>query len=239
MSINLYETLQVSERAEPALIEAAYRFKLAKLDGKADENSQNELKILQWAYQTLIDNEKRGEYDAKLREKALASVYPEALYKSDFIEWWGTSKLTGVLIVTFLIIGSYMYLDYQKSNAQINAAKMAIQESSKNEGRAIDTSSASSQIEQNKLKMELDYRANANEQMLDLEQRRLDQQIELQKQQISMQKERQDQQIAMQQQQLEQQRIRREQQFYTCYNAAFDRFLGDGVRARATCAAYK
>lgn len=241
MSKNLYETFQVSQNAEPELIEAAYQFKLSKLDGKSDDSSQNERKLLLWAYQTLIDAEKRSQYDKKLREESETPIssYPDAHFRSDFLDWWGTSKLTATLMAVFLLIGAYMFLDYKKTSDQTNTAKIAVQESSKNENRAIDTVAEINQREQDKFKMELEYRANATEQALNMAQKRQEQQIELQQQQMAMQKQRQEQQIAMQQQQMEQQRIRREQQFYACYNAAWDRFLGDGARARAACAGYK
>lgn len=84
-----YEVLQVSPNAEPEVIKAAYK-KLAlkyhpDTSGGNDPARTEKMANLNRAYETLIDSNKRRDYDER-RKKAYSSVKPIPVASPDFIQ---------------------------------------------------------------------------------------------------------------------------------------------------------
>ncbi len=246
MSQSLYDLLQVSVNAESEIIEAAYKLKLTKLEGKFDEDSLNNLKLIQWAYQTLINADKRSQYDKSQAVQQTSSSYVETGHTSVFMDWWSTNKVTGTLIAIALLAGASLFLNYKKETTKIDVSKIAVQEDSQNNSKHLDNESMAvsgtfnnQKQGQEMFKAELTQRANERAQALDMAQQRQEQQLEMQREQLALQKQRQDQQTEQQKQQIEQQRIQKEQRYYACYNAAWDRFAGDSARANVYCSSFR
>lgn len=254
MKKTLYEVLRVSQSADADIIEAAYQLIKRKLEERADSEAQNELKSVQWAYQTLINADKRATYDRQLS----GDVPNTAMFSNDemggqsggFMDWWGSNKVTAIIAAVALLAGANLYFDYQKEASKTEVLKTIVDNDAKNDGKLIDVDSSIAQQEQERRRVELEYRNSAaaraidmqrqqRDQQLEMQRQQRDQQIEMQRQQFEVQKQRQEASLKSQQQQLEQQRIQREQRYYSCYNAAWDRFQGDGARAAAACLAYK
>lgn len=255
MSNNLYDVLQVSQNAGVDIIEAAYKLKKSKLERNGDLDSQNELKIALWAYQTLIDLDKRAAYDNQLPKIDVPYISTEnhdapTIQPGIFMDWWSSYKVTAIITVVAVLVGANIYFDYRKEAQKNDVLKKAVEGSENNlskhfdnekimvtgavsnEGKAIDVVSSIAQQEQDRRRTELEYRANAGGQILEMQRQQQEQQLEMQRQ-------RQEALLKNQQQLIEQQRIQREQRYYSCYNAAWDRFQGDGARAAAHCISYK
>lgn len=70
---NLYELLEVSPRARPEVIEAAYRALIKKYHPDKIGGDEHRAKALNAAKGVLLDEEKRAEYDANVRGKKTSS----------------------------------------------------------------------------------------------------------------------------------------------------------------------
>ena len=71
---NLYEILEVSEKASKEVIEKAYRVLAKKYhpdlqEEKEKKNAENKMKQINEAYEVLSNDEKRKQYDLELYEK--------------------------------------------------------------------------------------------------------------------------------------------------------------------------
>ncbi|HEX2915131.1 MAG TPA: J domain-containing protein [Chloroflexia bacterium] len=77
---NYYEILQLQTYAHPALVVAAYRVlsKLYHPDTARDQADPEKFRLLQEAYETLNDVQKRREYDQELRLKMPANAWGES-----------------------------------------------------------------------------------------------------------------------------------------------------------------
>lgn len=62
----LYDVLQVSGKAEPEMIETAYRMRSEKLNDAVDHDAQNEMKLVRQAYAILSDPAQRAVYDQSI-----------------------------------------------------------------------------------------------------------------------------------------------------------------------------
>lgn len=74
--LNLYEILEVSEKASKEVIDKAYHVLAKKYhpdlqQGEAKQKAEEKMKQINAAYEILGNDEKRKEYDAKLEEKRL------------------------------------------------------------------------------------------------------------------------------------------------------------------------
>jgi hypothetical protein len=84
MASTLYETLEVSQRASPEVIKAAYRVLVRKYHPDLHPNSTvaaEKCSAINKAYETLSDVTKKTQYDATL-EQPVQSVYQAPTYKS-------------------------------------------------------------------------------------------------------------------------------------------------------------
>lgn len=74
--LNLYEILEVSEKASKEVIDKAYHVLVKKYhpdlqQGEAKQKAEEKMKQINAAYEVLSNDEKRKEYDAKLEEERL------------------------------------------------------------------------------------------------------------------------------------------------------------------------
>lgn len=106
MKLSHYDVLQVSPRAIPEVIQAAYQNLKPGLVEKAREGNQearNQLLFLEEAYLVLLSPEKRAAYDESLGQTSPAArptqdVAYSYVQESTFLGWWGGSKTTRFLI---------------------------------------------------------------------------------------------------------------------------------------------
>jgi hypothetical protein len=173
MSNNLYDVLQVSQNAGVDIIEAAYKLKKSKLERNGDLDSQNELKIALWAYQTLIDLDKRAAYDNQLPKIDVPYISTEnhdapTIQPGIFMDWWSSYKVTAIITVVAVLVGANIYFDYRKEAQKNDVLKKAVEGSENNlskhfdnekimvtgavsnEGKAIDVVSSIAQQEQDR-----------------------------------------------------------------------------------------
>lgn len=212
MKISHYDVLQVSPRAMPEVIKAAYQNLKPGLTEQAREGSdeaRNQLLFLDEAYAVLSSPEKRSAYDESLAQTSPAAHATQNIsytYESEsaFRGWWGDAKTSRFLIaVAFFaaIFAAYKFTgqraDQQMLGKQVDTQaekevgmvrndsyraeneRMLVQGAVNNQGVLIEKSYDIAAQEAARRKAELDYRANAGSQMLEMQR----QQLEAQQQQ--------------------------------------------------------
>jgi|GEM_PF-5897981 len=251
MQQSLYEILQVSTNADLDIIQVAFDKRKATLESRADADAQNELKVVQWAYETLADPMKRAAYDATLSASAMTA---KIAYSKDSQEFSATPyakhKVGNWLLVTIalisVLVGMKVYLDYRSEAIKSDVAREVVGVVGTNEARRIDNEEMaigmkydSARQEEERRQKELEYKAIERERMLDLQRQQQEARLDMQRQQMELQRQREESMMKRQKEQENQRRIEREQRYYSCYNSAWSRFGGDGARADAHCAMYK
>ena len=121
-----YDVLQVSTRAVPSVIEAAYKNikpALAESANNGVDDARNELVFLEEAYSVLSSPERRGLYDRSLtmsepgvsyRAHSLDSSAQES--ESTFLGWWAhtrTSRFLLALAVFAAVFSVYKFVGQQ------------------------------------------------------------------------------------------------------------------------------
>lgn len=253
MQQNLYEILQVSSSADREIIQVAYEKRKALLEGRADMDAQNELKIVHWAYETLTDQKKRADYDATLSGagEAATTGAPYTLYYQEVSSTDSARPVVAkwTLIAIFVIaglIGIKMYFEYLGESRKNDIEEEVVDAIGKGETKRIENEEKTAGVkydlarqEQLRKQKELEYQANERGKALDMQRQQQEARLDMQRQQMEQQRYR-DETAAKRQKELDQQRrLEREQRFYTCYNAAWSRHGGDGAKATADCVAYK
>lgn len=203
MKITHYDLLQVSPKASPDVINAAYAQIKAKVLASAsegDQDAKNQLVFLEEALAVLSSPEKRAAYDAKLSESvatpspALSMSYVD---ESAFSPSWQQSTVGRILIagVFFAVVFSvYKFVgqrgDHKIQNKQLeiqsqkelgavqNDATRAgtersfVQGTVQNQEKLIDKAYDIASRETEQRKTELEYRANATAQQLEMQRQR-------------------------------------------------------------------
>ncbi len=99
MSKTLYDVLQVSQKADIEVIDAAY----TRLQSK-HESDDVMLKALKQAYDTLSDPARRASYDQRFVSEVIP---PSAAFRSDLAHasdgWWRSSKFAAVAAVAVCV----------------------------------------------------------------------------------------------------------------------------------------
>jgi curved DNA-binding protein CbpA len=132
-----YDVLQVSTRAVPSVIEAAYKNikpALAESANNGVDDARNELVFLEEAYSVLSSPERRGLYDRSLtmsepgvsyRARSLDSSAQES--ESTFLGWWAhtrTSRFLLALAVFAAVFSVYKFVgqqgDHKVANKQLD-----------------------------------------------------------------------------------------------------------------------
>lgn len=209
MKISYYEVLQVSAKASPEVIAAAYqKLKpvLAEAAAGGDQEARNQLFFLEESYAVLSSVERRSAYDAASGQPPSLVHQPVGAYAYEadggMLGWWRdsmTAKLVLGLAIAATAYGAYKYtgqrsqqqilnrqVDIQESRAQSEAYR-AENERIQAEGtvsaqhKLIDYSHDIASQEAERRKAETEYRANAGSKSLELQQQRLDAQLQQQR----------------------------------------------------------
>lgn len=114
MKISHYDVLQVSNKALPAVIEAAYqhlRPALTAAAGAGDLEARNQLLFLEEAYAVLSSPEKRRAYDASITPGPSVNSYqtatpPSCSYRAENDFSGGDSSLTKKLLLTLVLLAA-------------------------------------------------------------------------------------------------------------------------------------
>ena len=261
MSKTLYEVLGVDKGASSDLIFTAYNLLLSKCEARlnsGDMSAQNEIVMLKEAYRVLSDARKRTTYDDKLQSSHVVAnalhtniAQPLEIEQGVFISWWRTSKTSKLLAGTFVLLLVYLGLGYFNTSGKMEVVKSHITETSKNlaaraanEGKLVEgvvrndeaainhqaqvlNRAISVEEEQEaRRRQELEYRANADTRMLEMQRREQDARLEMQRKQQEQNDKR-----------VESQKADRETRYYTCLNAAIDRY--GAAQASSMCAGYR
>ncbi len=211
MKLSYYEVLQVSAKASPEVIEAAYQ-KLKPLLSEAaksgDQEARNQLFFLEESYSVLSSPEKRAAYDEASSEVPTSSVGYQAAgayaYETDagFLGWWRDSLTGKLLLGVAIFAAAYSFYKFtgQRGEQQILNRQVDVQESRARseasrvenervqaEGaisaqhKFIDRSYEIASQEAERRKAELEYRANAGSRSLEMQQQRLEAQLQQQR----------------------------------------------------------
>lgn len=264
MKKSLYDVLQVSKIADQDVIEVAYQRLFQKTQSDGSQDSQNQAKFIQHAYEVLSDQDQRALYDKSLLNQDnlhRQSAFQPSHYRSDFADasdgWWKSPIVTGTIVLISALIGFNLFTGHtgEKNKVEIvkqsettkrqanelNAANVSkhldneetlvkgvvdnkykyIDESAKIDNRVIDIA----QQAENTRRTELEYRANAGAQKLEMERREQDARLEMQRKQQ-----------ANNEQRMKEQTAENARRYYSCMNAAIDRYGAD--RAPSMCQRY-
>lgn len=249
MKKTLYDVLQVSKFAEQDFIDASYKRLLDKYQSENGNESQNQIKFITHAYAVLSDPNKKSIYDKSLEDQGSSIINTSAQeYQNEFSEsndvWWKSPVVVIVFIATLTIIGYRFTSSHKDSDAsarhinELEAAKV----SKHLDNEAILVNGATSnQIgnydlalqEEERKRIELEYRQNANAQILDMQRRELDARLEMQRKQQEDAAKRAEEQKIEAAKRAEELRAQRQLAFFACYNSAYERY-GE-MQARAMC----
>lgn len=211
MKVSYYDVLQVSQKASPEVITAAYQKlkpALAEAAGSGDQEARNQLFFLEESYAVLSSPEKRTAYDSASSHKALASVAYQPVgayaYEADggLMGWWRDSLTAKLMIGLAIFAGAYSFykysgqrgqqqilnrqVDVQESRAQSEAYRaendrMQVQGSVSAQHKLIDRSYDIATQEAERRRAETEYRANAGSKSQEMQQQRLDAQLQQQR----------------------------------------------------------
>lgn len=142
MKLSYYEVLQVSAKASPEVIEAAYqRLKplLSDAARSGDQEARNQLFFLEESYAVLSSPEKRAAYDSASSEvptTASPITYPSAgayAYEPDggFLGWWRDSLTAKLMLGLAVFAAAYSFYKFtgQRGEQQIQNRQVDVQES--------------------------------------------------------------------------------------------------------------
>jgi len=212
-----YDLLQVSPKALPTVIDAAYKNLKSILDeaaSKGDHDARNELIFLEEAYSVLSSPEKRAAYDESLApspsvinnyQSNMAETYSFES-ESNFLNWWRDSKTARLFMgLGFFaaIFFAYKFMGQQgeqkiatkqvkvQANKDIGIIKndayraenerILFQGAVHNQGKAIDSSYDVAAREAERRMKELEYRANAGSEILEMKRQQLEAERQQQK----------------------------------------------------------
>ncbi|MBV5297602.1 MAG: DnaJ domain-containing protein [Rhodoferax sp.] len=253
MAGNFYQILEANEAASQDTIQSLFEQKCKLLEPELEQGSataKEQLWFLKQAYETLSNPGKRAAYDDSLKPKAMANIQAATIRtKPEGLSW----KLNALLIALLAsgLIGFGLHLgrankqdDHTAQILQTNRGadndatragteRVLVDGMIKNDSKIIDRSAElgnrSLNIQQdaeNRHRQELEYRANAGSQILDMERRSQEQQIAMQERQLQDAR------------RLEEERnANREKQYWACMNSALDKVSSADAGAR--CSGYR
>lgn len=214
MKTSHYDVLQVSQKASPEIIRAAYLQLKPILSEKAQagsEDARNQMLFLEEAYLVLSSPEKRSAYDKAFDNapgEPVKAVSPNHMHQTEsvFLSWWGNSKTSRVLIAIALfavVFAVYQFLGQsgkqkiQVKQVEVQAAKdngvvnndafraqserTFVEGVVQNQDKLIDRSYDIASREVERRRTELEYRADAGTQLLEMQRQRQESQIQEQK----------------------------------------------------------
>jgi len=132
MAKTLYDILQVSQKADIDVIDAAYTRLREKNEG--DDAS---LKAIKQAYETLSAPARRAAYDQRFASQTIPPR-SSASYRSDFAdtgdEWWRSPMFKKALIGLAVLIGAGMFVSYMKHGKEVKVTGAVVN----NDSRRVD-----------------------------------------------------------------------------------------------------
>lgn len=120
MKKTLYDVLHVSSKAEPGMIETAYRMRIEKLNDAVDSDSQNEIKLVRQAYAILSDPTKRAGYDQSILAATSGNriqIYADGMVEESRNEGYGI--LRWGITAAVILAAVFIVLDYYKDSRKI------------------------------------------------------------------------------------------------------------------------
>lgn len=215
MKNSYYDILQVSNRASETIIEAAYKNLKASLKEKAaagDEDARNHLVFLDEAYSILSSPAKRVAYDHSIAEPTIPQSQSSFREQDNALAVYGEGRslisrvFLGVLVLSSIFAaykfsGQYGSQKISEKQLEIQAGRdggavqndayraenerMLVQGTMQNQDKLIDKSYDIAAREAERRRVEVEYRANAGNHRLEMDQQRL----EMQRQQQQWQQE--------------------------------------------------
>lgn len=154
MKKTLYDVLQVSSKAEPEMIETAFRIRSEKLGDAVDPDAQNELRLVRQAYEILSHPDKRAMYDQSLLSvivRSRAVAYPDGMEEDEgggnsSILKWGVASV--VALTALLIVLNYsrdtkkIEVDAQNTSKHLDNEQELVIGTVSNQSKAIDNTTA-------------------------------------------------------------------------------------------------
>lgn len=204
MKFTHYDVLQLSSKATPELIKAAYTHlkpTLLEAASEGNENAKNQLLFLEEAYIVLSSPEKRSAYDTKISGESAQQASPLSFGyegESTFEESRWRDTATGRILLAAVLFGAvffaYKFIG-QRGEQKSLEKQLEIQEKSEtgairndgyraetergltqgviqNQEKFIDRSYDIATREAERRKAELEYRANAGAQQLEIQRQR-------------------------------------------------------------------
>lgn len=152
MKKTLYDVLHVSSKAEPEMIETAYRMRSEKLNDAVDFDAQNEMKLVRQAYAILSDPTRRTKYDQSILAATSGNriqIYADGMVEEsrnegDGILKWGIAAVV-ILAAIFIILNYYrdskkIEADAQNVSKHLDNEQELVSGTVNNQSKAIDSS---------------------------------------------------------------------------------------------------
>lgn len=122
MKKTLYDVLHVSSKAEPEMIETAYRMRSEKLNDAIESDAQNEMKLVRQAYAILSDPAKRAMYDQSILAATSGNrvqIYADGMVEENRNEGHGILKWG--IAAAVIIAAVFIVLNYYRDSKKIEA----------------------------------------------------------------------------------------------------------------------
>lgn len=122
MKKTLYDVLHVSSKAEPEMIETAYRMRSEKLNDAIEPDAQNEMKLVRQAYAILSDPAKRAMYDQSILAATSGNrvqIYADGMVEENRNE--GHSTLKWGIAAAVILAAVFIVLNYYRDSKKIEA----------------------------------------------------------------------------------------------------------------------
>jgi curved DNA-binding protein CbpA len=120
MKNTLYAILGIDDKATLEVIAAAYRVREKRLRYAGDHDSQNELKLVQHAFEILSDPEQREKYDQRLKaEKTLSNT---VIYYSSESRQGSHGALKLIVVFALVIVGFMIYQNHFQKHSWVAAS---------------------------------------------------------------------------------------------------------------------
>lgn len=252
MAGNFYQILEASEVASSETLQALFEQKRDRLEKELEDGgptAKEQLWVLKQAYETLSNPIKRAAYDDGAKAKDMQRTSIRTTKPPEGLDWKVNALLIALLASGLVGLGLHFGKTEKKDNhtaqvLQINRSsdndatragteRILVEGVVNNDSKVIERSAElgnrSLNIQQDaeyRRRQELEYRANASTQILD------------------MQRQNQDRQLAMQEQRAQEsrrladeRRAESEKRYWACMNSALDKMSGADAGAR--CAGYR
>lgn len=113
MKLTLYSILDLSADASPEEIDTAYQREKKRLEPHANHDSLNEMKLVQEAYATLSDPERRKQYDQSLKDNIARNN--AVIYYSQDTRKHGGATIRLLMISSLIVAGYLAFQHYSQS----------------------------------------------------------------------------------------------------------------------------